>query len=179
ERRPLAGHADLDDGGAEAGLQLGRGALGDDPAVVDDGDAVGEPVGLLEVLRREEDSGAVGHEVLDHAPQLAPAAGVEPGGRLVEEQHRRAVHERGGQVEAPASGRRIVVRIRTVVVLPAPLGPRRPSTVPGGTARSIPSRAGTSPNRLTRPEATMAACPGLGVSPKETVIRPVSARYLG
>ena len=36
-------------------------------------------------------------------------------------------------VARPASGRRIVVKIRTAVVLPAPFGPSRPSTVPVGT----------------------------------------------
>src|SRR5882757_3018135 len=80
---------------------------------------------------------------------------------------------------SPASGRRIVVRIRTAVVLPAPLGPSRPNTVPGGTAKSIPSRARTFPNRLTSPEATIAADPALGVSPEERAMRPVSVRYLG
>ena len=43
-----------------------------------------------------------GGEVLDHAPQLDPALRVEAGGGLVEEQHRRTVHERGGEVEPPA-----------------------------------------------------------------------------
>src|SRR5258705_4006640 len=71
------------------------------------------------------------------------------------------------RTRAPAAaGWRMVVRIRTAVVLPAPLGPRRPNTVPGGTERSIPSRAETSPNRLTRPRATMAA----------VSMRPVSAK---
>ena len=40
-------------------LQLRRRALGDDVAVVDDPDAVGERVGLLEVLRGQEDGHAV------------------------------------------------------------------------------------------------------------------------
>ncbi len=62
---------------------------------------VGEPVGLLQVLGGEQDGRAVGHEVLDHGPQLVAAPGVEAGGRLVEEQDRRAVHQRGGEVEAP------------------------------------------------------------------------------
>ena len=158
---------------------------------------------------------------------------VEAGRRLVEEQHRRAVHERGGEVEPaahaaavgahgtvggvgrgrsaraarrraardrlgrqvrelpdhaevlvagqvlvdggvlpreadalahrlrvarsrrcraprprPPSGCRIVVRMRTAVVLPAPLGPSRPSTVPVGTAKSTPSSATTVPKHF-------------------------------
>ena len=39
---------------------------------------------------------------LDRLPQAQPAARVEPGGRLVQEQHRRAEHERGGEVEPAA-----------------------------------------------------------------------------
>jgi len=50
----------------------------------------------------------------------------------------------------------MVVRIRTAVVLPAPLGPSNPYTVPGATARSMPSSATTSPNRLVRPATSMA-----------------------
>src|SRR2546429_5794986 len=49
-----------------------------------------------------------------------------------------------------------VVIIRTVVVLPAPLGPSRPSTVAGGTAKLTPSTAVLSPNLLTRSMASMA-----------------------
>ena len=70
--------------------------------VVDDHDLVGEPVGLLEVLGGQEERGAPANELLDHAPEVAPALRVEAGRRLVEEQHRRAVHERGGEVEPAA-----------------------------------------------------------------------------
>ncbi|KKP30446.1 MAG: Replicative DNA helicase, partial [Candidatus Woesebacteria bacterium GW2011_GWE2_31_6] len=41
----------------------------------------------------------------------------------------------------PASGRTRVVRILTAVVLPAPLGPRRPKIVPLSTSREMSSRA--------------------------------------
>ena len=41
----------------------------------------------------------------------------------------------------PPSGRSNVVKMRTAVVLPAPLGPSTPSTVPRGTDRSIPRSA--------------------------------------
>ena len=44
--------------------------------------------------------------LLDDAPELGAAPRVEPGRRLVEEQHRRLVHERGGEVEpAPHAAR--------------------------------------------------------------------------
>ena len=93
--------ADRDDEAGAPGLvlELERGALGDDPAVVDDDDAVGELVGLVEVLGREEERRAVADEVAQHAPQLDPAAGVEPGRRLVEEEHRRCRDEAGREVE--------------------------------------------------------------------------------
>ena len=41
--------------------------------------------------------------------------------------------------------------MRMVVVLPEPLGPRKPKTEPRGTARSTPSTASWWPNRLLRP----------------------------
>ena len=80
-------------------LELERGALGDDPAVVDDDDVVGELVGLVEVLGGEEQGGAVAHEVAQHVPQLDAAARVEAGGRLVEEEHRRRGDQARGEVE--------------------------------------------------------------------------------
>ena len=55
----------------------------------------------------------------------------------------------------PESGRARVVRIRTAVVLPAPFGPRSPSTVPAGTAKSTPPSASVSPYLLTRPSASI------------------------
>ena len=45
----------------------------------------------------------------------------------------------------PVVGASSVVRMRTAVVLPAPLWPSRPSTVPGSTARSSPLSASVSP----------------------------------
>ena len=56
----------------------------------------------------------------------------------------------------PASGTLSVVSTRTAVVLPAPLGPSRPHTVPRGTSKLTPSRAVFSPNRLMRPSTSMA-----------------------
>src|SRR5579884_784498 len=57
----------------------------------------------------------------------------------------------------PLSGRSTVVNTRTAVVLPAPLGPSRPSTVPASTSRLSPSRARTAcPNTFTRSAASIA-----------------------
>ena len=73
-----------------------------DAAVVDHHDVVGEAVGLFEVLRREQHGRAVGDELLDHAPEVGATRGVEAGRGLVEEEHRRPVHERGREVEPAA-----------------------------------------------------------------------------
>ena len=73
----LLGH-DLDGRLADLRLQLRRRSLGDDPAVVDDPDAVGEDVGLLEVLRRQEDGDAlVAREAPDLVPERRAALRVE------------------------------------------------------------------------------------------------------
>src|SRR5207244_3791776 len=60
-------------------------------------------------------------------------------------------------VARPASGRNKVARILTTVVLPAPLGPSTPTTLPVGTSRSTPFSATVSPKRLTRPFAWIAS----------------------
>ena len=49
-------------------LELVRRALGDEPAVVEHGDPVGELVGLLQVLGGEEDRDAAGDELADDLP---------------------------------------------------------------------------------------------------------------
>ena len=67
--------------------------------MVDHDDPVGELVGLLQVLRREQQGRAVGDELADHVPHPQPAGRVEPGRRLVEEEHRRPGDEPGGEVE--------------------------------------------------------------------------------
>ena len=81
-------------------LEGGRRALRHDAPVVDDPDPVGEHVGLLEVLRREEDGDAVlARQPRDLVPEGRPRLRVETGRRLVEEEHARAVDERERQVE--------------------------------------------------------------------------------
>ena len=95
-------HADFNDGGAQARLQLDGGALGDDLPAVDHDDVVGEAVGLLEVLGGQQHCCAVTDELLDERPKIASAARVETGGGFVQEQHRRSVDKGGGQVETAA-----------------------------------------------------------------------------
>ena len=52
------------------------------------------------------------------------------------------------QVTLPLSARIMSRAMRMAVVLPAPLGPRKPKTWPGPTLKLIPSRAWTVPKRL-------------------------------
>ena len=71
-------------------------------AVVHDRDAVAEPLGLVEVVRREQDRHPAARRAGgDHVEQLVADARVEPDGRLVEEQHLRLGDERAGDLEPP------------------------------------------------------------------------------
>jgi hypothetical protein len=80
-------------------LELVRGALGDQPPVVEDRDPVGEFVRFLQVLRREEDRDATSDEAADDLPHGASAARVEAGGRLVEEDDARVTDQAHREVE--------------------------------------------------------------------------------
>ena len=86
--------------GTDRRLQLVGRALGDDPAAVEHADEVGEAVGLLEVLGGEQDGHALGLELAHGRPDLLPAAGVEPGRGLVEEEQPRSLDHAHRQVEA-------------------------------------------------------------------------------
>ena len=87
---------------ADLGLQRSRGAGGDDAAVVEHDEVVGELLGLLEVLGGQQHGGAVGGQRTDLVPDLVAVARVEPGGGLVEEQHVRPADEAHGEVEPAA-----------------------------------------------------------------------------
>ena len=104
---------DLDPLAADLRLELVGGTARDDPAVVDDGDLVGELVGLLEVLRRQEERRSLAHLGADHVPHAEPAARVEAGRGLVEEEEPRPADQRGGEVEAAAHA--AGVRLRDAV----------------------------------------------------------------
>ena len=95
---------------ADRRLELVGGALRDLDATVDHRDPVGELVGLVEVLRRQQHGAALGDQLADGVPHLAAGARVEAGGRLVEEDQRRPGDQAGGEVEpAPhASGEGVI-----------------------------------------------------------------------
>ena len=98
----LAGSSDLhvDAIVANASLQILRRTVGDGLAVIEHDDVIGHAVSFFEVLRGEDDGGSLADEVGEHLPQVAAAARVEASGGLVEEQHLRAAHQTGGNVEA-------------------------------------------------------------------------------
>ena len=54
-------------------------------------------------------------------------------------------------VAEPDVGAMSVPSVRTVVVLPAPFGPRKPNTSPRPTSNETSSKATRSPNRLLSP----------------------------
>ena len=91
--------AERDDVAGHLPLELVGGALGDDLAVVDDREAVGQGVGLLEVVGRQEDRRALLAEAADLVPHAGARLRVEAGRRLVEEQDRRAVDDPQADVE--------------------------------------------------------------------------------
>ena len=77
---------------------------------------------------------------------------TDPQGRLLE----LAV----GAAEDPGAARCVGLAspssIRSVVVLPAPFGPRKPVIVPGASANESESTASTEPNRFVNESATTA-----------------------
>ncbi|HEY4571110.1 MAG TPA: hypothetical protein VIH10_16690 [Kribbella sp.] len=77
---------DLDRVAVQSRLQVLRGAFGNDLPMVDDCDLTGQPVGLLKVVRRQQDGQAfVTGQVGDLVPQVGARLGVEAGGRFVED----------------------------------------------------------------------------------------------
>ena len=59
----------------------------------------------------------------------------------------------------PASGRMSVYSMRSVVVLPAPLGPSRPVISPSRALNDTPCTARTAPKDFTRPCTSIMARP--------------------
>src|SRR5438067_9670419 len=83
----------------QVGLDLLWRADGHHAALVEDADAVGG-LGLFQVMGREEDRDVVRRaHVAQIRPQVAAAGRVEAGGRLVQEQHPRPVHETANDLQ--------------------------------------------------------------------------------
>lgn len=95
---------------AQFTLEAVGGALDDDMAAVDDGDALGEPVGLFEVVRGEQDGQAlVAGEARDLVPHRGAGLRVEAGGGLVEEEDLGPVDEAERHVEAALHAARVAL----------------------------------------------------------------------
>src|SRR5579871_3525846 len=65
-------------------------------------------------------------------------------------------------VAVPEEGGRKHVRMRMVVVLPAPFGPRKPTIWPFGTSKEMPSTARLCAYLLVRPLTVIIACSKFG-----------------
>ena len=91
-------------------LQVVGGAFGDDYPVVDDREPVGQRVGLLEVVRGQEDRRAARAQEADLVPHPRPCLRVETGRGLVEEQDRRLVDDAEPDVEPALHPARVGAR---------------------------------------------------------------------
>ena len=99
---------DLDGVAAQLALELLRRPLGDNTPAVDDREPRSEAVGLLEVVRRQQDRHLLlAREPLDLVPELGAGLRVQPGGRLVEEEHLRPVDEPERDVEPALHAARV------------------------------------------------------------------------
>ena len=98
---------DLDALAAHLGLELVRGSPGDDLAVVDHRDRVGQLVGLFEVLGRQQERGTAAHQLADHIPHAEAASRVETGRGFVEDQQPRLGDERRREIEPAAHAARV------------------------------------------------------------------------
>ena len=92
---------DLHRVGADGTLQFIRRALHRHRSVADDANAVGQLVGLFEILRGEKDGGALLLIQPAHFfPHRRAAHGIEPGGGFVQEQHQGLMHQRTRQIQS-------------------------------------------------------------------------------
>jgi hypothetical protein len=92
---------DLDDALPRVGArELRRRAARDHLPARHHGDDVGEPLGLLDVVRRHQHRHALVAQTVDQRPQLLADLGIEPDGGLVEQHEPRPGRRRRGAVEA-------------------------------------------------------------------------------
>jgi len=68
----------------------------DDAAAVDDGDVAAQCLGLLQVVRGEDDGGAACIDIAQEVPHRATDLDIDAGCRLIQDQQPRLVHERPG-----------------------------------------------------------------------------------
>src|ERR1700680_1504547 len=73
---------------------VGHAVALDDVAVVDDRDVAAQVLGLFQIMRGEDDGGTAGVDVAQELPHRASDLDVDAGGRLIEDQQLRLVHQR-------------------------------------------------------------------------------------
>ena len=160
---------------------------------------VGEALGLLDVVRRHQDRGALAAQRVDQRPQLLADLRVQADGRLVEQHQPRAVHERRGRSAAAGACRRRACRPscrggRRGWRSPARARPRRLRSRArhavevarrrAGSARRSASRRGcrAAARRRTRraPPSTRPAAgrPSTSISPSSAIACAVSSRIV-
>ena len=115
------------------------------PAVLDHADAVGELLGFLEIVRGQHDGRAAFRELAHVRPEIASQLDVDARGRLVEEEHRRIVHQRLGDQEAPLHSAGECSRIRVALVAQPEISQDR---VDAGAIQPYAEIAGLEPERL-------------------------------
>jgi hypothetical protein len=131
----------FDDIAAGLLLELRRGAVGDRPAVADDDDVVGEVVGLFEILRGQQDVGAVGDEHPDRVPELELAHRIQSRGRLVQKKQSRRPDQAGAKVELAPHASRVGTR-RAVGVIGQPELVEDPLGVDSRRGSALPEQLG-------------------------------------
>jgi hypothetical protein len=87
--------------------QLGDLAVVDDRARTHDRDVVADLLDLGHVMGAEQHRQAAGGEALDQRAHVAHAGGIEPVGRLVENEELRVAQQAGGDSEALAHAERV------------------------------------------------------------------------
>ncbi len=92
------GGADLQDRAPHQLLDFVRRAAGQQPALMDQGQAIAA-LGLVEIGRGDEDRHLLAQQLVEDPPEVAARDGIDAVGRLVQEQHPRRVDQRAGQAE--------------------------------------------------------------------------------
>ena len=90
---------------ARVAADLGRGAVGDDPALAHQQQPVA-PLGLVHHVAGDEDDLAGVGEAMEERPQVAAQDGIEADGGLVEDEHVGVAEEGDGEAGARRAGRR-------------------------------------------------------------------------
>jgi hypothetical protein len=73
----------------------------DHAAMCQDGQRVAQALRLVHVVRGQDDPQSLGPQAVDEIPHPHARLRVEAGGRLVEEEQARPVHERAGDHQPP------------------------------------------------------------------------------